>query len=400
LQCPAGKTGSYIISNAVTTIEDAAFSHCSGLTSITIPNSVITIGIYAFAECSGLVSITIGHSVTAIKDAVFSGCTGLTSIIIPNSVTTIGKWAFIGCSSLISIIIPNAVTTIGNSSFSGCTNLTSITIGNSVRTIGGFAFSRCSGLTSITIPNSVTTIDDYAFSHCSGLISITIPNSEITIGKLAFAACNSLTGIYVKAKNPPSLGVDVFWDVSTTVPVHVPCGKETDYQNTSGWDYFTNITGDIPPFDITLQSNDTIMGAAYIIQTYTCTNDTAIIEAIPNSGYRFVQWNDSNNQTPRTITVTQDTTFMAVFEENVSIANIEAPPISLFPNPATDNIHIILPENISQAVFTLYDMQGKALIRREINSQNAISVNNLAAGMYIYNVRTSKQNYQGKLIRR
>jgi hypothetical protein len=43
-------------------------------------------------------------------------------------------------------------------------------------------------------------------------------------------------------------------------------------------------------------------------------------------------------------------------------------------------------------------MQGKVLIRKEINSQDAVSVNNLAAGIYIYNVMTEKQNHRGQLI--
>ncbi|MDR2407477.1 MAG: T9SS type A sorting domain-containing protein [Bacteroidales bacterium] len=43
-------------------------------------------------------------------------------------------------------------------------------------------------------------------------------------------------------------------------------------------------------------------------------------------------------------------------------------------------------------------MQGKVLIRKEINSQDAVSVSNLAKGIYIYNVRTEKQNYKGKVV--
>ncbi|OFX76224.1 MAG: hypothetical protein A2X12_04480 [Bacteroidetes bacterium GWE2_29_8] len=57
------------------------------------------------------------YSITSIGDAAFTMCTGLTSIIIPNSVTSIGFGAFVYCTSLTSIIIPNSVTSIGDYAF-------------------------------------------------------------------------------------------------------------------------------------------------------------------------------------------------------------------------------------------------------------------------------------------
>jgi hypothetical protein len=42
-------------------------------------------------------------------------------------------------------------------------------------------------------------------------------------------------------------------------------------------------------------------------------------------------------------------------------------------------------------------MQGKVLIHQETASQDMISINNLSAGIYIYNVRTEKDNRTGKI---
>jgi hypothetical protein len=190
----------------------------------------------------------------------------------------------------------------------------------------------------------------------------------------------------------------VFWNVPDTIPVYVPCGKETAYKNVYGWHSFTNITSETYLPVIILQSNDATMGTVDTIQINTCTNDTAIIEAIANAGYRFLRWNDGNTENPRTVIVTQDTSFRATFDIEIGIANIEAFALILYPNPATDNISISLPENVSHATFTLYDMQGKILIHQEVINQETVAINNLASGIYIYNVRTSKQNYQGKLI--
>jgi hypothetical protein len=115
--CPAGKTGSYVIPNSVTTIGYYAFSDCADLSSVTIPGSVTTIGNYAFEYCS------------------------LTTVTIPNSVTTIGSDAFYNCDYLTTVIIGNSV--IGSYAFYYCNHLTTVTIGNSVAIIGGMAFGDC-----------------------------------------------------------------------------------------------------------------------------------------------------------------------------------------------------------------------------------------------------------------
>ena len=99
----------------------AAFSGCSGLTSLTIPSSVTSIGESAFYGCSGLTSLTIPSSVTSIGESVFFGCSGLTSFTIPSSVTSIGWGAFCGCSGLTSIYVyTEKLLNMGSDVFAGC----------------------------------------------------------------------------------------------------------------------------------------------------------------------------------------------------------------------------------------------------------------------------------------
>ena len=99
----------------------AAFSDCSGLTSLTIPSSVTSIGENAFYGCSGLTSLTIPSSVTSIGEDAFYGCCGLTSFTIPSSVTSIGWGAFCGCSGLTSIYVyTEKLPNMGSDVFAGC----------------------------------------------------------------------------------------------------------------------------------------------------------------------------------------------------------------------------------------------------------------------------------------
>ena len=126
------------------------------------------------------------YSVTSIDDAAFSNCSGLTSIDIHNSVTSIGHSSFYSCSVLKSVILTDGVLSIGGYAFANCSSLTSFTIPNSVTSVDRGVFATCNNLASVTIPEGVTSIDDYAFFDCSGISYIIIPASVTFIGENAF----------------------------------------------------------------------------------------------------------------------------------------------------------------------------------------------------------------------
>ena len=340
---------SVTIPNSVTSIGAYAFYYCDALTSITIPNSVTSIGYYAFYNCYSLTKtnytgdiagwcnikfgsgsanpmfcshnfyindqeikdLVIPNSVTSIGGAAFYGCSSLTSVTIPNSVTSIGGAAFYECFALTSVTIPNSVTSIGAYAFYYCDDLTSITIPNSVTSIKEYTFSNCSSLTSVTIPNSVTSIGNGAFEDCSSLTSVTIPNSVTSIGNGAFDDCSSLTSITCEAETPPTLDSYIFYGVSKSIPVYVPCGCVEAYKTANGWKDFINIQEPLAEYSIEVNVNDTIMGTANVDYNTFCEGNQ--ISAKPNFGYHFVQWSDGNTNNPRSLELTQDTILTAEF---------------------------------------------------------------------------------------
>ena len=181
---------------------------------------------------------------TSIEYAAFSGCSGLTSVTIPNSVTSIGKSAFYGCSGLTSFTIPNSVTSIEAGVFNSCSGLTSVTIPNSVTSIGNYVFANCSGLTSVTIPNSVTSIGYDAFWGCSGLTSVTIGSGVKNIYFRAFQNCPELLDVYCYAEKVPSTESDVFGGSDIEYAnLHVPAASIESYKSTAPWKYFGKIMG-------------------------------------------------------------------------------------------------------------------------------------------------------------
>ncbi len=353
---------SVTIPDGVTSIGEYAFCNCSGLTSVTIPDSVTSIGSFAFENCSGLTSATIPDGVTSIGSSAFNNCSGLTSVTIGSGVTSIGESAFYGCSNLTSVVIPDGVTSIGFWAFyevrhieyhGGATGSPwgaismngvtdgdfvfsdstkhyllaysgaggDITIPSMVDTIGSKAFYNCSGLTSVTIPDGVTSIGNSAFEGCNSLTSVTIPDGVTSIGSYAFYGCSSLDTVYMKPSTPPTLGNNaIAGNASNRVFVLFGCVYD-DYYNASSWtSYRSALREPIIDNDINLAANDDLRGYAVIIpasdnRDIAC-DSTAVIHATANYGYHFTQWSDGVTDNPRTLTLTQDTAFTAMFESN------------------------------------------------------------------------------------
>ena len=251
-----------VIPDNVTSIDEYAFSRCTGLTSVIIPESVMSIGGYAFYYCTGLTNITSyikepyaiddnvfesipyetatlfvpAGTVDAYKDTdgwknfqnieeipstsniIHFADAGVKALCVANwdtngdgeldeaetaAVTDIGtvfngNWTITSFNELQYF---TGLTSIGSWAFHGCHGLTSITIPDGVTSIGYNAFEDCYCLTSVTIPKNVTSIDYYAFCGCISLTSITIPESVTSIGYYAFSACDVLTSIKVEEGN-------------------------------------------------------------------------------------------------------------------------------------------------------------------------------------------------------
>ena len=348
------------IDDNVTIIPNYAFTGCIGLTSVNIPNGVTSIGTSAFANCNGLTSVvfnaincttmgssgsssafsnctnlttlTIGDNVTIIPDYAFYSCSGLTSVTIPNSVTAIGARAFSYCSSLTSVTIPNSVSVIGTRAFYYCSSLTSFSIGNNITYIGEGVFSNCSGLTFVTIPNSVTSIGYEAFYNCSSLTSVTIPDSCTSIGGYAFENCTGLDTILMRPNIPPAITANTFQAVRTNVSIVVPCGTMEAYNEAAYWNVFTRIQEpDSCNSTLLLTVNNSLLGTVNGAGRYHPGTSVDIM-AVPFSGKQFLRWNDANTDNPRTITISNDTSFMAIFDtaaaptlyHNITVATANA----------------------------------------------------------------------------
>ena len=190
-----------IIPNSVTSIGGAAFSGCSGLTSVTIPNSVTKIGGNAFYDCSNLMSVTINSN--AVLSINYSSSNNLKSIFggnvkeftIGRDVTTIGKYAFSNYTSVVSVSFGSGIKNIRERAFDGCTGIREIVIPNSIETIDDWAFCYCTNMKSLILGSSLQRIGLGAFMQCYNLESVYVPNHVKSLGIQAFAECIKLKNI-------------------------------------------------------------------------------------------------------------------------------------------------------------------------------------------------------------
>ncbi|MCI7661999.1 MAG: leucine-rich repeat protein [Bacteroidales bacterium] len=439
---------SVTIPNSVTSIGNRAFSGCSGLTSVTIPNSVISIGEAAFYNCNSLTSITIPNSVTSIgsdyfhADGTFQNCSSLTSITIPNSVTSIGSKTFFGCSSLITITIPNSVTSIGPAVFYGCSSLTSVSLGTGITSlrsynaygkaptygffhdcssltsvifednsnltyIGYGTFLNCSSLTSVTIPNSVTSIGGSAFEGCSSLTSMTvemnnIPNlsdirlnstlQNLTIGEnvtsIASGAFNNysfLQNITCLASTPPTLEDNTVFPYPNIASLKVPCGTLETYSSaTSFWNMF--FAGRISEngYNVEVSVNDETFGSVTVESD--CSTGTLIATA--NEGYRFVIWNDGNTDNPRTVALTSDTAFTAIFaaiDESSLSEDAEVAKIGVYPNPISGFVTVEFETLQEHSLLRIADLGGRVVKTFDLAAGTEsvrLDIRDLPSGVY------------------
>lgn len=308
---------SITIPDNVTSTGEATFSACDSLTTVIIGKGIDTIGESAFERCPLLTTVVLPDSLTMLSSEAFRECKSLTSITLPSALTNISSDCFRWCSSLSSIVIPDKVKKIENYAFSDCGSLASVSFGNGLTTIGAYAFSNDSNLTELVIQENVTYLGNSVFFGCSGLTSITIPENVTYIGDCAFQNCTSLASITSEAIEPPATSSGDYYNSFQTlphdIPVYVPCGGYELYLASNWGSYFSNIQAPVPPFALYAWSESEAEGSVAIDKTQQCAG-VGYLTATPEEGYEFVQWNDGNTDNPRTVELTQDTSFVAEFD--------------------------------------------------------------------------------------
>ena len=206
--------------------------------TVEIPNNVTTIDDFAFSDCTGLTNITFPDSLNTINQDAFGGCTGLTEIDLKN-VTTIGTGAFGSCTGLTKIDLKNVTTFLGNYHFQLCSSLRKV-IGKKVTSIGG-SFYYCEALQTAILSN-VSTIGQNTFLHANALENVDCRNVG-RIADAAFSRCKRLSLIDLTSRATPTIldRTGAFYETNNTwIAVVANDTIKSDFQNATNWSTFAS----------------------------------------------------------------------------------------------------------------------------------------------------------------
>ena len=253
--------------------------------------TITEIGSKAFQNCA-ISKVIFSNAVTCIKNDAFRNCEKLGRIDIPNSVNAIGSYAFNGCSNLDDVrSFIEVPFDIENNVFQNVQSYASLTvlygtkqkylsskgwsafseIWSDMAYIGGIRYSVNGAVPEdkgepytawvesspkwtfyggdVEIPESfnigeetfaVKGIDDGAFEG-SSITSVIIPKTIKSIDDGAFMNCSQLLRVLSRIKEPFSVRSTVFQNIPTNAVLYVPIGSKSLYENTEGWNAFSNI---------------------------------------------------------------------------------------------------------------------------------------------------------------
>lgn len=352
------------IPSSVTSIGAYAFSYCTNITSLTIDSTINNVESSAFQNCTGLESVY--YDAKSSEGYTFSGCTSLRQLTLGEAIENIPYGFCSGCSSLQSIVIPDNVTRVGTDAFINCTSLVSATIGNglSENGINTGMFDGCTSLKYISMPDNIRYIRSFAFRNCTSLSQIILPTSIIGIGGSAFAGCSSVGSIVCMSSAAPGAGDRAFDGIDSTIEVVVACGTDSLYQQEQQWQRFENLRDQ--KYYVVTTANNPSWGQAVCSQQPTCNDNTAVIEARPAEGCRFVQWDDNNTDNPRQIAHngTGLVHRKAIFEHTAGIGETEmAQTVKVY----TSNGNIVVEGAAGEPVW-IFDIMGRLLFESEIRT--------------------------------
>ena len=375
----------------IETIDEAAF-YLSSLSRISVQEGVQCINYGAFVDTE-ISEIHLPQSLLHIGAFAF-GYTNISRVDLPSNIDTLRRWTYIGCpiervvfheglvviedeafpgQYIDSLVFPSTLQYLGGNfavytypdqytsyckyaefrngsnplvlgphCFEGCLNLETLVLSDNIVGLGEYCFSYCS-IDTVVIPRNVSIIPAHCFSDCDSLRSVILPEHLDTIKYGAFRGCPLLRSIVLPA--------------------------DLKYIERYALDPSVDSTG-LEAICVLSETPPVLQGINVFPKNWpiTCTIPCRTMSTYQNGQWGVVYTN---------ITFVED---CSLVDENPTKS------IKIYPNPASDIIHIEGLGNGNHQIY-VYDMQGKVVGSAKVSDNSTdINITHLPEGMYIVKI--------------
>lgn len=386
-----------------------SFGNCFSLTSINIPKNVVNLGYETFIDNLALTSVYFDaiNAQYNIKETYFPYC-GIKTITFGNDVVNIPKYLLFNNDSIQTIYISPNVTHIGDSAFLRCSvdtlyynarrceaplsyesawfrispNLKTVFIGDSVEEIPSYFLSNNFTVTKLVLSNSVRRISYHAFFSCWHLKNLTLGINVDTIDDYIFDNVFALDTLILYKNTPVQITNKTFSGVRSFITVIVPCVSVNDYQEAQYWDNFTNYQS----LGYTFLNIDTTINAGDTLNLFG-------LSFAEDSIYHDTISNDSTCDTILTLTLHVLVGLNSIQNPNNDIS------MTVFPNPAKDDVNIKINNFSYSATLSIFDIQGRKIKSLNVNKETkniVLPISSYNKGIYYLNLSSNNKLFTCK----
>jgi hypothetical protein len=377
------------VPDSVTHYGDGAFRVCAGMETITLGKGVTELGDSSFDNCLSLKTVNMPATLTSIGNECFQGDRSLVSIDIPAAVTSIGRNAFNGCTNLSQINLPDGAT-LGDNCFSATSLITvGITSGSGTGIIkkymsdGGWVLPGMAQGTkvSLLVIDTADSISVGVTGTVSGFMRLTDKSVNTTGGTLKDGA-STLSGAARAGKTYGYSGG--VWSTAEAATVTVLSSDTTlgtvsprggtfavgtattftaepkPYCKFTGWSdgdknatrmmtvtkdqqltaTFAKAETKIISITIDPAGSGTYKGAGKFI-----VGTTANLSVASTGDYHLIGWNDGYTELTRSVTVTEDISYVVSFGNIMITFDTNGGAIPIGPLYSNDGWKMTLPSS-------------------------------------------------------
>ena len=180
------------------------------------------------------------YTVVGIGERAFAQC-DVTKVTVPNSVTYFGVNAFAFIKAgWFNVYFPENLDSIGDGCFME-TPLEGDTFIPSKWRLGDGVFYWGKSSHNVEYAEGHEKTGAMTFFNNTALLTVILPSTMKIINSECFASCTNIKEIVCKAKVPPTVEKQAFYEVKSTCKVYVPVGSGNLYKNFEGWKDLTII---------------------------------------------------------------------------------------------------------------------------------------------------------------